>query len=597
LGSAFSKVPDKFQAWQDLIKLTQDEDSGVRIVAAEALGKVFSKVSDKDHAWQILLRLTRDENNDVRLGATGALGSAFSHVPDKARAWQDLMWLTQEEDIYMRRRVAEVLGAAFDLVPDREKAWQDLIRLTKDLDSNVRSYAYYSLGKASVSKANEADDSDILRSELEASLTYFEKSSQESGHSPARFCYQFYRAYFAITFQRARSDEVQRYLAEAKEAVGVSESKDVLLKAVENLAQALQESQRLKGRPFQEIVSELNAYRWYCDKAASYMTTAEESAPVAVKLMRKCNPLLDERIQATIAEIQKKARQICEITRGSGIEYEAPAAELQKAAKGLSAGDLSNIQKSSFMIALQLKKFCRLLPAEDKEQVCEIVEEIEHEPEFPEKLNKIMSALLCLGPVLVDKSTSLPDVVILTVLPEEYGCIRNRLTELGPSPDLGLSHNLYAWTLGKVFCENFKADYKVAVGMIGRAGTNQATLAVIEAVQLWRPRYILFSGIAGGLPDLKEENAYPRLGDVVVADVIYGYEYGKIDKKFKPRANWTYRTDQALLAGAIAYALSDGWREHIKATPPWECAPKVTCGEIASSDKLMDDPTSTAGLR
>lgn len=71
-----------------------------------------------------------------------------------------------------------------------------------------------------------------------------------------------------------------------------SESKEELLQAVENLARAPRESQRLKDKPFHEVVCDLNAYRWYCDKAASHMATAEKDAPGTVKLMRKCNPLL-----------------------------------------------------------------------------------------------------------------------------------------------------------------------------------------------------------------------------------------------------------------------------------------------------------------
>lgn len=498
--------------------------------------------------------------------------------------------LDQSSDV--RCSAAYALGLAFSQVPDKSQAWQDLHMLTQDQDRDVRMHAYHSLGKASVFKATGAHGDDILERELEAAITYFERSSQESRDSPARFCGPFYRSYFALTFRGAKEDEVQRYLAEAKEAVGRSESKDELLKAVENLAQALQESQRLKDRPLHEVISELNAYRWYCEKAAKHMAAAEDKAPGAVKLMKKCNPLLEEQIHATIAEIQAQAIQICQITRASGGVYEIPVFELQKAAKGLSAGGISSIQKCSSRIVLQLNEFCRLLPAEDKEKVCEIVKEIEHEPEFPEKLNKILTALLCLGPILEDKSLSLADVIILTVLEEEYNSICKRLSEPGQPPSMGSVPNLYAWRSGNVFCKSFNSNYRIVVGMIGRPGTTQTALAVREAVQLWRPRYIILSGIAGGLPDPSEEDAHPILGDVVIADIIYGYEYGKIDKKFKPRANWIYRTDKGLMNSAKAAAVSNGWIEHIKAKPPKRCTPKVISGEIASGDKVVDDPTN-----
>ena len=592
LCAAFSQLPDKTLAWQDLHRLMGGENSDVRWAATDALGAAFSQVPDKTLAWQDLHRLARDKNRFVRWAAAGALCAAFSHLPDKTLAWQDLHRLTGDKNRFVRWRATEALGATFSHVPDETSAWQDLHRLTANEDSDVRMYAYHSLGRASIFKATETVDKDAMKKELEAAIAFFEKSSQESAFSPARFCGPFYRSYFAITFQEAEEDEVQRYLADAKNAVRGSESKEELLLAVENLAGALRESQRLKDRPFHEVVSDLNAYRWYCEKAASYMAAAEDKAPGTIKLMRKCNPFLEEQIQATIAEIQKKARQICDITRGSGTVYEDPGAELQKAAKALSADDLTSMQENSTIIVWQLKKFCRLLPSEDRELVCGIVEKIAREPMFPEKLNKIKDALLCLGPVLADISPTLADVVILTILPEEYSSIRDRLYELGPPPDIGDVPNLYAWKFGKVSCQNLKADYKIAVGMIGRAGTTEGALAAREAMQLWRPRYVLFCGIAGGLPDPRKRNSRPRLGDIVVADTIYGYEYGKLEREFKPRANWTYRADQALLNGAMAYALSDGWRELIRAEPPRECKSQVINGEIASGDQVVDDPTN-----
>ena len=61
--------------------MAADEDRYVRLEAANALGKAFSQVPDKTLAWQDLIRLTQDGDSDVRRGATKALGEAFSHVP------------------------------------------------------------------------------------------------------------------------------------------------------------------------------------------------------------------------------------------------------------------------------------------------------------------------------------------------------------------------------------------------------------------------------------------------------------------------------------------------------------------------------------
>jgi HEAT repeat protein len=62
----FSSMPDKEQAWNDLHRLTSDEDSDVRFRVASALGSSFSQVPDKQQAWNDLHRLTTDEDSKVR---------------------------------------------------------------------------------------------------------------------------------------------------------------------------------------------------------------------------------------------------------------------------------------------------------------------------------------------------------------------------------------------------------------------------------------------------------------------------------------------------------------------------------------------------
>ena len=57
---------------------------------------------DKQQAWDDLHRLTSDEDIDVRSSAANALGPAFSEVPDKQQAWDYLHRLTSHEDLYVR---------------------------------------------------------------------------------------------------------------------------------------------------------------------------------------------------------------------------------------------------------------------------------------------------------------------------------------------------------------------------------------------------------------------------------------------------------------------------------------------------------------
>lgn len=164
-----------------------------------------------------------------------------------------------------------------------------------------------------------------------------------------------------------------------KKAVGCSNSKDELLKAVENLAKALQESQRLKDRPIRETASELSVYSWYCNKAADYMAAAEDEAPYAVKLMRKGNPILDDRIKATIAEIQKKAGLI--------------SPEIDRAARYLSLDDPIKAHRCCMRMASTIRNSCKRLMEEKSDLICGILIDIEKEGDLYIVLEKIELAM------------------------------------------------------------------------------------------------------------------------------------------------------------------------------------------------------------
>ena len=212
----------------------------------------------KTRGWQDLHRLTQDQDSDVRWGAADALGSAFAHLPDKTRAGRIFTSSLKTRIAVVRSVAADALGSSFALLPDKTQGWQDLLRLTQDQDSDVRMYAYHSLGRVSIYRASEACEKNAIRAELEAAVEFFERSSQEQSYfNPARFCRPFYRSYLALTFQGASEAEVQRYLAEAKEAVGSSENKKELFGAVENLAKALEETQKLKEKSREHIQSDL----------------------------------------------------------------------------------------------------------------------------------------------------------------------------------------------------------------------------------------------------------------------------------------------------------------------------------------------------
>ena len=393
LGSAFKHVSDKDQARQDLHKLTINRDSNVRWIAAQALGSAFQYFSNKDQAWQDLHRLTGDQDSIVRWRAAQAIGSAFQHVPDKKQAWHDFLRLIRDQDSSVRWSAAQALGSAFRHVPDKNRAWHDFLWLTGNQDSSVRMFGYYSLGKASVLRATDSRDKNTLQRELEAAVGYFEKSAQESEYSPARFCYPFYLTYFAIIFQGGSQDAVQKYLAKAKAAVGGSESKEELLKAVENLAGALQEVQNLGNRPLQEVLRDLKAYEWYCTQAEEHMTSVEDKASGAVKLMRRCNPWIKVSIQTTINEIQGIAGQICQVTKNKGPEASAFCSRIREAAGSLSVEDLTETLRTISEFASLLKEKCELLPEGERDLMQSQLKRIDCIGAIPEKLDGIKIAV------------------------------------------------------------------------------------------------------------------------------------------------------------------------------------------------------------
>jgi HEAT repeat protein len=152
LYSTFSHVPDKQQVWNDLIKLTSHKDRSVRYRAAEVLSPAFSQVPDKQQAWNDLHRLTNDEDLLLRFNAANAIGSAFSDMPDKQQACNDLIRLTNDEDnneeSFVRRGAVTALISAFSQVPDKQQAWNDLIKLITDEDTFVKYKAAEVLGGA-----------------------------------------------------------------------------------------------------------------------------------------------------------------------------------------------------------------------------------------------------------------------------------------------------------------------------------------------------------------------------------------------------------------------------------------------------------------
>ncbi len=305
----------------DIHRMARSESAIERQYAAYQFFFDFKELPDKEQAWKDLSKLINDKIINVRRSATEALGVAFPYIPDKLDAWNNLHRLTWDMEYTIRIFAAEAIGVAFLHIPDKKKAFFDLIRLTQDKDSNVRAFSFHSLGKVSIFRAESMENEEAFKKEMDEAIKYFEKASKELTAilNPARFCLPFYCSFYAVTFNKEKAEaEVEKYIAEAKSYVEGSESKKLLLEAVENLGNALKETH--KARNFSDVKADLNAYRRYCDRACELLDTTEEKAPGASRLIRRGLPIIDERIKGIIAEIQEKAKALCKKTKGTTFE-------------------------------------------------------------------------------------------------------------------------------------------------------------------------------------------------------------------------------------------------------------------------------------
>ena len=498
LGSAFQYVPEKEEAWRYLIQMTEDENRFVRWRAADALGSAFQYVSEKEAAGRDLQRLAENEDRYVRRGAVCALGSAFKHVLNKEEAGRDLHRLTEDEDSYVRSRATDALGYAFQYVSEKDALERDLQRLAEDENRFVRASANHSLGRVSIFKATEAESEEDFKSELKNALKFFERSAKEEIlFNPSGFCLPFYRSFYTITFEREGVEsEVQRYLADAKSVSEGSENKETLLEAVENLANALSETQ--KPTDFDAMKSELSAYRRYCERAADLIGAAEEGAPSAARVLRRGGQIIDERIKEIIREIQEKAEAVCRETRGTGTPYEPLGIEANKLAGELSDRDYLWNEKNVSRIVHILGEFCDLLLEDKREYPCKIVEEIREESELEDKLSSIATAFSYLQPCIEsqlqnaakpttdemrsDKQPSQKTGHSTTVIAEPGSNVTLAQTET-ESGDVTVTHNAKAIEESKPDKHRIDHRKRTAIEIL-------AAIAVSVLVAILSPRYL-----------------------------------------------------------------------------------------------------------
>jgi len=176
----------------------------------------------------------------------------------------------------------------------------------------------------------------------------------------------------------------------------------------------------------------------------------------------------------------------------------------------------------------------------------------------------------------LDSKFGSPLTVILTALPVERQEVCAHLFRLSEK-----SHpeGTVYWQ-GTFPCEGCIWDVKVVE--IG-SGNPRAAIETERAINYFKPNVTLFVGVAGGIKDVK-------IGDVVAATKVYGYEFGKASVIFQPRpdvGNSTYRMEQR----ARADAGNKDWLQRLKGRVPVP-EPNVYVAAIAAGEQVVSSTHS-----
>src|SRR5579859_6000683 len=122
--------------------------------------------------------------------------------------------------------------------------------------------------------------------------------------------------------------------------------------------------------------------------------------------------------------------------------------------------------------------------------------------------------------LMSENGAGLPRAAILTAIPVEYQAVRSYLTNIYEE------HHPQGTIYERGTFSSSGQSWDVLIGEIG-AGNPTAALEAERAINFFQPAIILFVGVAGGRKDVK-------LGDVVAATKVYGYESGKAERTFRP---------------------------------------------------------------
>ncbi len=160
------------------------------------------------------------------------------------------------------------------------------------------------------------------------------------------------------------------------------------------------------------------------------------------------------------------------------------------------------------------------------------------------------------------------DFGIVVALQKELDAVKEALHE---SEELSIPGTL-------PFLRGTLAGFTVVVRRCSQQGSVCSALAASDLVREFRPQHLVLLGIAAGFPD------EVSLGDVVIADPVFGYEYSKVYDEFSEHEPRTFRAYQRPL---LEFQHQNPLLKDIPDKPPSDGTTRIRFGPLASGSKLV----------
>lgn len=168
-------------------------------------------------------------------------------------------------------------------------------------------------------------------------------------------------------------------------------------------------------------------------------------------------------------------------------------------------------------------------------------------------------------------------VAIITIVEEEHAAVR----------ELGAFANLIGDTSYLYQNEVAPNVYDVILARTADRSNTPCSELVRTIAELFRPEFIILSGIAGGVGGRDDVN----LGDVVVADHVDWYEMRKIADGKDVIRKQAFDHPSLYLRDTITQRVKHkgDWLGRVAADRPKPGAPKVLEGNLIAGDKILGD--------